>query len=646
MVGGRDAGRLRRQIRAVLPDSPALAEWQQRVLGTFLAFPAARWRLLVRRPWPGDAADAALVLIGPPGVLVVSLPAAGAAVDPLLAATRRVEQILAERGLSPVAVRAVVIRPGDAVPEQRANVLLTSERHVRELAERRPPLLTVRHIWALADQLDGGEYGLPEVPARGAAAAAGRPDEALLDSAAVLAARRAAVLAGPVEEWLSFLDARQLGVVRRDYRGPARISGPAGTGKTVVALHRMASFARRSAGRLLYVTFVRNLPQVAASMYRRLAPESAHRAEFTHVHAWAQDLLLRRGVALNADRRGVDAAFAQAWSRVGEAGPLSALAADRRYWREEIDHVVKGRGVAELAEYRRLPRTGRRLRLDVGGRNAMWQLYTEYQQLLDAHGVADHNDVLLAAAAELRRTPLEPPYAVVVADEAQDINLIGLRLLHLIGGDRPNALLLVGDGQQAVYPVASRLSEAGIPIQGRAETLRVNYRNAQRVLAVAREVDPVNRFDDLDGVAAVRLRDVDATLPGGATQHYTATTPEDHDVELVTALRCCRVRPADIAVLTSTPEAASHYRRVLHAAQIPAVRLADYEGRRIDAVKVGTIRRAKGLEFKAVFLPGHDRAAARVDGGADERREVGVRETLVGLTRARDFLWTGSVIGG
>jgi superfamily I DNA/RNA helicase len=409
----------------------------------------------------------------------------------------------------------------------------------------------------------------------------------------------------------------------------------------------MARLARRTTGRLLYVTFVTNLPRVQSSVYRRLAPESAHRAHFTNIHAWARDLLLRRGIPCAVDRAAVHTAYACAWSRAGRGGPLEVLCADPGYWREEIDHVIKGSGLTDLDAYLRLPRHGRRLRLDRQQRAAVWNLYAEYEALRTEKRVDDYNDLLLAAAAELRRAPLDPPYALVVADEAQDINRIGLRLLHAIGGNGPNRLLLVGDGQQAVYPTGSRLSDAGIPIQGRGEILRVNYRNTLEVLAVAREVDAVNRFDDLDGTPPVPLRDVEPTLPGGTAHHYTASTADDHDVELVTALRCCRIAPADIAVLTSTRDAASHYRRILYDAQIPAVNLADYDGHRVDAVKVGTIRRAKGLEFKAVFLPGRTRPGTPASNGTTgERGEMRLREALVGLTRARDYLWTGSVIGG
>lgn len=645
-MGGR-AG-LEYRVAATLAQYPALAPWQRRILGTLLALPPEQWRVFVRAEWPNDPLDAAFVLVGPPGVFVVALPASPGPVvvdAPVLAAAHRVERLLAERGLSPVAVRAAVVGGGDVALEQRPDLVLAGQRFVREVIARAAVLSPAR-IDDLAGRLATGyrplQLAAPQVrDVVGRAAGGSRgwlrrvpnAQSALVDAEAVAAAQRSTAPAS-LEEWLSFLDPRQLDLVRRDYQGPARISGPAGTGKTVVALHRMAWLARRRTGRLLYVTFAHNLPLVAAAAYRRMAPESAPRAEFSSVHAWARDLLLRRGVRCDGDSALVESAFAAAWAAVGVRGPLVVLAGDPAYWREEIDHVIKGGGVRTLEEYLCLPRTGRRLRLDRTARTAMWRMYEEYERVRRDAGAADGNDLLLAAAAELERCPHEVPYDVVVADEAQDLNLVGLRLLHALVGDRPNGLLLVGDGEQAVYPAASSLAEAGIPIQGRGEILRVNYRNAAEVLAVARELDAVNRFDD---GGAPGLRDVEATLSGGAARHYTATTAEDHDVELVTALRTCPVGPGDIALLTSTPEDASHYRQVLHAAQIPAVSLADYAGRRIDAVKVDTIRRAKGLEFRAVFLPGH----GRLPGGD----EVGVREALVGLTRARDYLWTGSVIG-
>ena len=80
-----------------------------------------------------------------------------------------------------------------------------------------------------------------------------------------------AALQRPFETWMTFLHPRQQAVATRHYTGPARISGPAGTGKSVVALHRLRHLGRRSAGPLLFTTFVRNLPAVSEVTFRRLA---------------------------------------------------------------------------------------------------------------------------------------------------------------------------------------------------------------------------------------------------------------------------------------------------------------------------------------------------------------------------------------
>jgi superfamily I DNA/RNA helicase len=130
------------------------------------------------------------------------------------------------------------------------------------------------------------------------------------------------------------------------------------------------------------------------------------------------------------------------------------------------------------------------------------------------------------ALAEIVRNPLDEPYEAVVVDEVQDITLVGLRLLNKIAGDGRNRLLLVGDGQQQVYPGGWRLSDAGIPVQGRGEVLRVNYRNRANVLEFAQRFDAKNQVDDLDGGPGVALHDVELANSGGRVQHWTGTAQE------------------------------------------------------------------------------------------------------------------------
>src|SRR5690606_30945869 len=173
-----------------------------------------------------------------------------------------------------------------------------------------------------------------------------------------------------------------------------------------------------------------------------------------------------------------------------------------------------GRGIDSLAEYESVYRVGRGITVRTGNRKLVWRFYCRYEQELAKQGVYDHNDVLAKALAELERDPLPEQYAAVVVDELQDLTLTGLRLVLAISGHGPDQLLLVGDGQQQIYPGGWRLSEAGINLQGRGEVLTRNYRNRRAVAEQAAKVAAINGFEDFNGGPSVNLRSAETLLPG------------------------------------------------------------------------------------------------------------------------------------
>jgi superfamily I DNA/RNA helicase len=291
-------------------------------------------------------------------------------------------------------------------------------------------------------------------------------------------------------------------------------------------------------------------------------------------------------------------------------------------------------------------------------REAAWLLYEEYELLREERGVGDFNDVLLAALAELKKRPADPPYSAVIVDEVQDLTLVGVKLLHALAGDGPNGLLLIGDGQQAVYPGGFRLADAGIAVKGRGAVLRTNYRNASAILEAAMELVSGDPFDDLDGPSPNGRRAVDLTYHEGRVVRAEAEDDEEHDRRLVEAIRALADEEpegsgpwAGAVVLCPSRREIGRYERLLTRAGIPVLRLESYDGRPVEAVKLGTYRRAKGLEFKHVFLPHHDAAltaataadAGTADAAARERAELARRQLFVAMTRARDLLWLGSV---
>ncbi|APU16306.1 MULTISPECIES: UvrD-helicase domain-containing protein [Actinoalloteichus] len=643
------------------PPRPA---WQRRVLSAFLARYALGWRLLLRRQPEAGRADA--LLIGPAGVFAVVFaaetaePATGDRSSRRLppgspreqaSVARHAEEamagipVLGGRRLAGAAVRLVSIADSAAVdpPRSTGTLLSLDERTLDRLFTTDSPRLRRAEVQQIAEE---AARRLPDHDLVSIVDEAPAPEsDALFDADTAHEAARSRAVSGPFASWLTFLDSRQIALVERVYSGPARISGPAGTGKTVVALHRLARLARRSQGRLLFTTFVASLPKVHQRSFEQLAPEVADRVEFVSLHRWARRLLGERGRPPTEDQSAVENSLARAWSRLRADG-LESLA-PLGYWRTEIDRVIKGRGLTSLAQYQGVHRRGRRVALTPDQRAQVWALYEQYQRNLLDHGVHDYNDLLSAALAEIRRRPLDPPYSAVVVDEVQDVVLLGLRLLHALVGDQPNGLLLVGDGQQQVYAGGWRLSDAGIPVQGRGEILRTNYRNSAGVVDYARKVDAVNQVDDLDGAAGFALRDVVVAHPGGRVDHW-AGPDHDFDPNLVAAVRAIPIDDAgDVAVLAATVAETRRMFRALADAGIAVSHLDRYDGTQTDTVKVGTVLRAKGLEFSSVFWAlGTVGDVGLGDQVRRERAEQAERQRLVAATRARDYLWVGRVTAG
>ncbi|MFR9732049.1 UvrD-helicase domain-containing protein [Saccharopolyspora sp. MS10] len=641
--------RLRRQADEQLRARPPLPTWQKRVVERFAVERGAGWYTLLNQfapHTPEDRPDA--VLIGPGGVLVVLLsdeePPAEAARAAFVWTAELLAGVATPHGmLTEAALRAVVVVPagvraaaGDGehlvVPESELDRVLVGAEPVLDPADA---LAAARHLDNRTFDLVPIAWNPHRIPRQRGAGEVGSSDRSsgLFEVRRLREERAEHAPEDAVLDRRVFLDDAQLGAVRRQYGGPARISGPAGTGKSTLALHRLAHLARRSPGRLLFTSHLETLPHLAREQFRALAPQVAHRVEFRNLHEWAAELLRERGRDTDVDDRLVDEAFAAVWERSGRSGPLANARPSRHYWKDEIDRVIKGRGLGTFESYRAAPRRGRGGQLSPAFRAHVWEFYCEYERELCERGIYDRNDVLVRALDELGRKPLGRSYSAVAVDEVQDLTLVGLRLVHAVSGDGPNRLLLIGDGQQQVFAGGWRLSEAGISLRGRGEVLRRNYRNRLAVVEAAGELDAVNRFDDIDG-GPVPVRSVLPVLSGGTVVRWNGAAQRE---ALLAALRALG-EVGGAAVLTRTSAAARDWVAALRRAGFPAERLAPWSP---DAagVRVGTLREAKGFEFHAVFLPDEHHPV----GFHRDELETLQRQLLVATTRARDYLWIGAL---
>jgi superfamily I DNA/RNA helicase len=655
----------------------AAAHSEQRLARTLIELEPLGYTLLADRRRPGAMrGNVDLVLVGPGGVVLVDAKAwrdvtiTGGRVwrgtDDVTPEVERLADLLtitqgelAEIGLAPGEVHAVVAFTGIDVPrtELFGVTMLGDGAAVSEIA-RLGQRLSPGRVAAVRDLLEQlfppvttGPVTIPvaSVPDTGephAASVSPSADEiqaALLDGYA----------RAPIEEWMAFLDPDQARLVRRSFSGPSRIRGAAGTGKTVVALHRAAYLARSTGGPVLVTTFVRTLPVVLESLLRRLAPDVVDRVEFRSVHGFAAEVLAARGSEIDVDAELASRVFDEVWRRHGLDGPLGAIDPAARYWYEEVSAVLKGRGLTRFEQYAGLARHGRRRPLSVEQRAAVWELFVAYETALRQRGIADWHDLILEADAALREQPLTR-YRAVIVDEVQDLSPVMIRMLHSLVGDVPDGLNLVGDGQQTIYPGGSTLAEAGVSIAGRSVVLTTNYRNTTEIAEFAGLLVSGDELTDIEG--ATVTADAAHTPRHGARPVYTVFPSRAvHDRSLVERVRRIvadaqesgrGVRLGDIGVLALYSWHAAEAAEALAEAGIPTVDLAAYDGTPRDAVKVGTIKRAKGLEFAEVLVvrtPPYlvQNGSEAPDDASAERTLLQRRELFVGMTRARDGLWVG-----
>jgi hypothetical protein len=643
--------RLRRLAEEELRNRPTLPAWQRHVMERFAVERQHGWYTLLNRfapDTPADRPDA--VLVGPLGVFVVLLRAEEPSEQASRAAFLWAAELLAgaetPRGLvTEAALRTVAVRP--AGKRRRSGPsdehLLLGETEMHRLfrcqdTDSTDHILTHSDCLAIARHLDDRTPDLRPIawnfvpPQRtpGQSGDTGRPKGFFgIDQLR----EQEPGSEEPSGNRRIFLDEAQLGLVRRNRAGPARIIGPAGTGKSVVALHRLAYLARRTAGPLLFASPISTLPRLAENQFRTIAPQLAHRVRFVHLHAWAREFLTERGCPVEVDDREIDAAFHEVWERAGRHGPLGQVR-PLHYWRDEIDRVIKGRGIGTLRCYQTVQRKGRGANLTTGFRSEVWKFYCEYERELSIRNVYDYNDIIMRALGELSRNPLPQQYSAVVVDEAQDLTLIGLRLVHAISGSEPNQLLLVEDGEQQVFTGGWRVSEAGIPLQGCDEALERNYRSRMAIAEYAAGVDAVNRFDDLDDHPTVALRSAQVALGGGRVDRWQGV---EQETALIEALR--KAEGPGNAVITRTHTAADRWKRVLSVAGFDVLPMERWDGHPSTAIVVGTVHLAKGGEFRAVFLPDEGSGT----GNHREEQETTQRQRLVAATRARDYLWVGEL---
>ena len=449
----------------------------------------------------------------------------------------------------------------------------------------------------------------------------------------------------PWEKWYVFLHPDQRQLVERDFSGPARVSGSAGTGKTIVALHRAVHLARANPdARVLLMTFSDTLANALREKLRRLIYSEPKLAERLEVHA--MNAIGRRLYELNIGR-----------VQVADSDLIKDLLVDvavgqgSRYGRNflwsEWQQVVDAWQLTSWEAYRDVVRLGRKTRLPEPQRRSLWSIFDLVRSTLKSRNLSTFAEIFTHLATRIAASK-NPPYDFCVVDEAQDISIPQLRFLAALGDGRPNSLFFAGDLGQRIFQQPFSWKGLGVDIRGRSKTLRVNYRTSHQIRQHAdRLLGP--EVSDVDGNTEAR-RGTTSVFNGPAPMINPLGSPEE-EVETVAAWLNARIneglKPHEMGIFVRSSDELERADMAVKRAGLNSKILDEHLEATNDYISIGTMHLAKGLEFRAVAVMACDDEIiplqARIETVADDADLQEVYDTerhllYVACTRARDYL--------
>jgi hypothetical protein len=283
----------------------------------------------------------------------------------------------------------------------------------------------------------------------------------------------------PWEKWTIFLHPEQRHLVERDYSGPARVAGSAGTGKTIVALHRAVFLARNNSdARVLLATFSETLANALRTKLRRLISNEPRLGERLEVHAL--DAIGQRLYEVNfgrlriVTREDLSRLLKEASTAVG--GHKFSL----QFLLTEWEQVVDAWQLTTWDAYRDVTRLGRKTRLAEKQRSTLWSIFERVKASLEARKLITTAEMFGRLAFHLAGSK-HPPFDAAVVDESQDISVAQLKFLAALSGGRPNSLFFAGDLGQRIFQQAFSWKSLGVDVRGRSTTLHINYRTSHQI---------------------------------------------------------------------------------------------------------------------------------------------------------------------
>lgn len=283
----------------------------------------------------------------------------------------------------------------------------------------------------------------------------------------------------PLENFLLKLDRRQQEVIDKPLsRGPFKVTGGPGTGKTLVILYRMKRLLEERSSEFLwsdhqnigFITFTHSLVKSNQRLFEAIRPENMDGVNLSFttfdskIYELFQNLCALKGIREPSIPKGLDnffkvkvsACFLENPSLDATVISILEMSKGLDFVYDEIESVIEGNNLKTKEQYLDFERTGRGTRLPKADRARIWLVYEVYESLLQQYNFTSFSRRRLEVlrAFEDGYNVMPEPVDALFIDEAQDLSIVSLRILmHMI--DDPGFMMLSYDTGQSIYSKSS-----------------------------------------------------------------------------------------------------------------------------------------------------------------------------------------------
>jgi len=414
------------------------------------------------------------------------------------------------------------------------------------------------------------------------------------------------MLNAPLEKWRVFLHPTQRKLVEKEYNGPVRVLGGAGTGKTLVAMHRAKYLASQISlfdnKKILFTTYTKNL---AIDIYENLKKicdeDTLSKIEVKNLDQWVYEFLTKHGYK---NEIVYSNKTDELWESALTTKPVNIEVEDS-FFKEEWERVVQSNSVNTLNDYIKVSRMGRGTRLSRTQRKLIWEVFEEYKLLLSSKNYKEPSDAMRDVRVLLKQGSDDALYSHIVLDEAQDFNAEAFRLIRDMVPESKNDIFIAGDAHQRIYGPKVILGQCGIKIIGRSKKLKLNYRTTDEIRKWAVELLKGESIDDMDaGVDS--NSDYKSLYHGPEPLVKSFDSYEDEVVFIDEYIKNIKQEDESsrICIVARTQKIIDAYSEYFTSKNISTVKISRNTKDNIsnNGIRLATMHRVKGLDFDHVII--------------------------------------------